>query len=236
MTSKEIARLVKHIEPQGVKFTRTKKGLLLRLPDDTTTMIHFTSSDHASTDAIRARLRRAGVSWPTDSAAVKLPPYLGTGSASKTTLERMSGVLDDLGNPLKLKTADAMRIWKSKGYPTDYASVMRGLYNSGYTPTQKTPRGQIAWEREDEEAVTAIVEEIEHPEPIEPPALALVPEPEPEPEPTKPAGREFIDTADSWTVDLETIDRDLTLRQILGLYGSTGLTLELRVWRHDENH
>ena len=67
LSRKETERLLDYIEPQGVKISPVKNGVMLRLPDGGTQVVHFSVSDHRGPQKLRARLKRAGVSWPTDA-------------------------------------------------------------------------------------------------------------------------------------------------------------------------
>jgi hypothetical protein len=44
-------------------------------------------------------------------------------------------------------------------------------------------------------------------------------------------GREFIDTEDSWTLDLTNKPAHMTLSDYLTVLESAGLEFEIRVWR-----
>jgi hypothetical protein len=59
-----------------------------------------------------------------------------------------------------------------------------------------------------------------HPEPEAPPAGA-----------EGPAEREFLDSADSWTVDAAALPSHMTVTAWLAMCTAMGLTGELRVWR-----
>lgn len=64
------------------------------------------------------------------------------------------------------------------------------------------------------------------PDDLEPSALD-----EAEQEAPAPESREFLDTADSWTVDLARLPSGLTLDSLVDLYSAAGLLVEVRVWR-----
>lgn len=67
LSRKEIGVLLDHVRDEGVRLKDTKKGIMLLLPNGTSTVLHFTNSDHRGTLNLRATLKRAGVSWPWDA-------------------------------------------------------------------------------------------------------------------------------------------------------------------------
>lgn len=223
MSRKEINRLLDYVEPQGVTTTRTKKGVLLRLPDQSTTMLHFSGSDHRERDNVRARLRRAGVSWPTDGdplgdAITKSKPQKTTLDKAKKALLRWEG---------STITGAQLRRLLPEGETMTVVASQRALYHLGWTPsgpaTSRKWWKPIELEPEPNEPV-AIQPETE-PEPV---ALHIVPDPIPEPEP-----REFIDSVDSWTAQLDQLPDTLTLGDVRKMVQAFGLHLELRTWRAD---
>lgn len=226
MTSKEILRIVKHIEPQGVTVTRTKKALLLRLPDGTATTLHLTTSDHRAAANARARLRRSGVTWPGDAHPSPLPPSITEAKLQRATIELARETLNKLDNPMVLTVKEMTRaLPDNKGCGP--LTVPRMLYHSGYRPNGK--RGNaVLWEREltDAEANAMFA-----PEDQELPQLRIVENIEDEPAVNTDAdGREFIDSVDSRVMDLDTLDPALTVSQLRQVLAAAGLRMEVRTW------
>lgn len=61
---KEIRKLRKGLEPQGVEFKKTKSGFRLLFPNGSTGSIHTSYSDRMAMTALRAIVKRAGLEWP----------------------------------------------------------------------------------------------------------------------------------------------------------------------------
>lgn len=64
MTKREISRLIRGFEKQGVRIRVTGKGWVLYLPDGTTACFHRTPSDRRAMLNFRARIERSGLAWP----------------------------------------------------------------------------------------------------------------------------------------------------------------------------
>lgn len=322
LSMKEIARIIEYVEPQGVSVTRTKKGLLLRLPNGKTEMVHFTNSDHRAFENQRARLHRAGIELPTDRHALKnLPDYITAGSMRQATLDRAQRVLDDMGSPRKVTATEFM---EAGGAP-NHGLANRTLYHLGWLPQTDRKRAHKIWlqpiENEEEpmteEQLLERVERNVNMELIEwhgtkgsvaeriytllaqagregmttaalraalpesnpatvssslsnmkktnlvasptwgvyalPAAAAAASEPEVEvqdevdeelEQDTPPVhtgihgnigDREFIDSVNSWVLDLSVLGDDLTLGNIKAMLRSAALDFELRVWHENEN-
>lgn len=322
MSMKEIARIIEFIEPQGVGVTRTKKGLLLRLPNGDTDMIHFTNSDHRAYANTRARLRRAGIDLPTDRHAAKnLPDYITAGSMRATTLDRARRILEEMGSPGRI-TSNAFM--EAGGAPT-HGLANRTLYHLGWLPQTDKKRAHKIWiqpiDQEDEPmteeqllervernanatwapfrgakgsvahrvyqllaetgqalSTTEIREKLPdahattvssslsnlkkrevialsqgrwHLESISPqigPDAEQVEEPEPEAEDDDEqdelprtgihghvGDREFIDSVNSWALDLAILGEDMSIDQLKRTLRAAGLDFEVRVWHENEN-
>lgn len=241
MSRKEIARLLDHIEPQGVTTTRTTKGVLLRLPDQSTTMLHFTGSDVREAKNVRARLKRAGVSWPTDGEP--LGDRIITSRPQKRTLALATEALSRWEG--RSITGAQLRRLLPEGESMTVHTSQVALWHLGWTPTGPATSRKwlrpLADEPEPEHLLTnaeLAARELAHlpqpepqPEPTEAPQLALVPDDVPE----APAGglREFIDTADSWTASPAALPPELTVTQLAQVLAAFGLQSEIRVWRGD---
>ncbi|AYG02404.1 hypothetical protein D7I44_01865 [Gryllotalpicola protaetiae] len=138
MSMKEISELVAYIEPQGVRTLRTKKGILLRLPNDETAMVHFTTSDVRAKDNLRTRLHRAGIECPDDRHPLGLPPYITETKPSKGTLERVLAALRTVGEPWRPSPAE-IELATGQGY----VPVRSALYHLGYRP-ERRPNKKLA--------------------------------------------------------------------------------------------
>lgn len=176
MSRKEIARLLDHVEPQGVTLTRTKSGVLMRMPDGkATAMVHFTSSDVNMRKALRAQLKRAGVSWPTDAGPVRAE--ITDHKPTRRSLEQVSQALAGWDQ----RYITGSQLVRLMGGEPDYSkakesgasrgmtllAAQRCLYHLGWIPTG--PAKARKWLR---------------PLELEPePVHLLEPEPEPTPEP-----------------------------------------------------
>lgn len=258
MSKKEIARLLDHIEPQGVNVTRTTKGLLLRLPDQTTAMLHFTGSDVREPKNVRARLRRAGVTWPGDE--TELPDYITSGNPpSRHTLERVQAALEGWDQRY-VNGAQLRRLLEERGDKSiNVMTAQRALYALGWVPTGKRTARKwlrpLELEPEPVEAQPDNVTPLEPAEPVElrpaikewgePPAAAaqhvtaarvehpapLQLVPDTPPVRSHPGGREFIDTHDSWVADPAALPEGLTVQQLQQVLRAFGLDGEFRVWR-----
>lgn len=236
MSRKEIARLLDHIEPQGVTTTRTTKGVLLRLPDQSTTMLHFTGSDVREAKNVRARLKRAGVSWPTDGEP--LGDRILTSRPQKRTLEVAAEALSRWEG--RSITGAQLRRLLPEGVTMTVHTSQVALWHLGWTPTGSATARKwlrpIDTEPEPEHLLTSAelaareLAALPAPQP-EAPQLSLVHDEVP---PAAAAGavREFIDTHDSWTATAAALPPDLTMAQLAGVLDAFGLASEIRVWRN----
>lgn len=265
MTTTQQAIFIKSMEEQGVGVTRTRKGLFLRLPDGTSTSLHFTNSDYRAQQNLINRLRRAGVRHPEDPKNV----------------ERLGRQITD-AQPVAQKTKDRILEYVvAAGYPQAvtvkgiilatgmaHITITRALYQMGFKPIPgrynsrdwlvpdevlaKKPEPEPEPDVEVKLRETTVLE----PTPDEPEQNA---EPEsptfscsicgsdehdylghpspPTPVPKAPAKekpeREFIDTHDSWTLDLKELGRFgfFTVEQLATVLRAAGLEMEIRVWR-----
>lgn len=201
------AQLINYVEPQGVTVVRTTKGLLFRFPNGGTEMIHFTQSDYRATRNARANFRRNGIEWPGDSTAHKV-----TKNPSAKTLEAVAPVLAGRDN---LIVNDVARDAGVGFYAAQGALVKLGWWRDYGNPKSSAVRWHPPIENPSE-----VVEEID--------AAAE------EPEPTPTDQREFLDTVDSWAVDLDAIaneNRLIYVNDLVASYRAAGLAVELRVWK-----
>src|SRR6187399_366153 len=77
MSPKEIRGLLDHLREQNVRMKRTKAGWLLYLPNGETANVHLTPSDWNGHLPLRAAIKRAGLTWPTDKVLNQVPKFDG---------------------------------------------------------------------------------------------------------------------------------------------------------------
>lgn len=258
MSATQVDRFVRSMEDQGVGVTRTKKGLLLRLPDGESTSVHFTNSDVRAEQNLIARLRRAGVRHPDDPRNVAdLPENITNAVVADRSKRKIMGAIEAMGYPEYVRVVD---LENRTGQA--HITITRALYAMGFIPIVgkrnardwKTPEDILALrpesptipEREatpEEEA--AILASIESPDFVEvgPPAPINFDPPLSTEEAEayvkatdKQEEREFIDTHDSWVLDLDRLAGGLfvdsiPLAQLKTVLEAAGLNMEIRVWR-----
>jgi hypothetical protein len=239
MTETQIARFSKSMEAQGVGLTRTKKGLLLRLPDETTTMIHFTNSDVRAEANVKARLRRAGVTHPDDNKVADLPAYITQGRIREDAKVRLFAWVREKGYP---ENVYSKQLVADLGW--DPGQANRNLFHCGFVAQNAIDKKGRPWATPEwllEEGIQAEQDaEAESPT-IEEPLMEFVHRAQaaqqavnelgagvPE---VKVQGREFIDTYDSWIVDLSALPQHLTIGDYFGALAASGVTGEVRLWR-----
>jgi hypothetical protein len=128
MTSTQQRRYIRICEEQGIRVTRTKKGLLLRFPDGSSTVQHFTQSDVKATQNQIARFRRAGMTHPDDPRPpVDLPSYITSGTITSTTRKKIIDYVIGAGFPEIVYQKD---VTKALGMDPGWAN--RALYHTGF--------------------------------------------------------------------------------------------------------
>lgn len=243
LSMKETRRLIEHIEPQGVRATKTKNGLLLRLPNGDSTVVHYSVSDHRGPAKLRATLKRAGVTWPTDPGQ-----HVQKGKPGKLTQERGEKALKALGDVPQLTTRE-MALAMGLDPKKNGVQVRRFLLWAGWQPVGNTltarwipplpenardpfPVAEVETAAQ-LEAVTVAEEAPTAPQAPEEAEEAPEPTPDPEPAaaaPTGPQVREFIDTANSWAADWDAMPDDMTVGQLRQMFALLRLDMELRTW------
>jgi len=220
MSRKEIDRLLDHVAPQGVGLTRMKKGVLLRLPDQSTTMVHFTPSDHRAAQNLRARLKRAGVTWPTDGDP--LPKSVTEHQPRAGTLAKAERLLLHWDQK-HINASQLVRLAQARGETLSQGTAAACLYHLGWTPTG--PFSARKWLRplgpDEPETV-----------PVDAPVTPIRPETETDPAAIKvETGREFIDSVDSWCADINRLPAGMPVGDVLRVLSAFGLSAELRAWK-----
>jgi hypothetical protein len=246
------------MQDQGVGVLRTKKGLLLRLPDGSSTAVHFTNSDVRAKDNLIARLRRAGVRHPDDRKDIAaLPLNITSGSVAPATKRRIQEAVAGMNYP---DSVQVQRLRELTGL--EHITVSKGLYALGFTPTLGKGNSRD-WMTPPDMLDRRTTEPEHEPEP-EPESPTLPDEPEPDrPMPMEPqrfsagrdfvdfpdvssnghgdpatiqvqqsSGREFIDSHDSWVVDLTGVPKAVS--RYMQVLRAAGLSAEIRVWRDRE--
>lgn len=130
MTPSQQQRFIRICEDQGIKVTRTKKGLFLRFPDGSSTVQHFTNSDVKSTQNQIARFRRAGMTHPEDPRGPKdLPKYITEGTITPASRQKIIDYLNSRGMPEVIYQKDV-----TKDLNMDPGWVNRALFHTGFRP------------------------------------------------------------------------------------------------------
>lgn len=259
LSPKEIRVVIKHLQDQNIRMKRTKNGYLVYLPDGKTQMIHLTPSDHKGHMSLRAAFKRAGVTWPTDAQlAVKedfeteLPSYITTGRPQERTLNRYRVVLDRMHEDgiTEISTGDlANRVGGTK----DYSGMYRSLLALDYEPIPGPHKGQRLWRKrpdliplkgydwqaENEAAMTEAADAGVMMTPVPHPSAGLHPQGvtpgADKPDPSVPKEREFIDTHDSWTIEMRaSVVAGMSVRDLRQTMNAAGLEMEIRVWKSDK--
>lgn len=254
----QVQRIIRSMQEQGVGVTRTKKGLLFRLPDGSSTAMHFTNSDVRAEANLIARLRRSGVRHPDDQKNVaELPKNITEAKVATRTKDKVLKAVADLGYPDSVKVLTITELAN-----IDHVTCSRGLYALGFRPIVgkrnsrdwQTPGELLDLRPREEEPVFEPGELIGNGErePYQNPGHTIAESADPEwlatvtgarlfqqevnehgmgkPEEPKvelSAGREFIDTHESWTV----ATAPACVEEYLDTLRGAGLTVEIRVWR-----
>lgn len=232
MSATQQERFVRSMQDQGVAVTRTTKGFFLRLPNGESTTVHFTLSDVRAQKNLYAVLRRAGVRHPEDPKNMnELPESITeSGQPAPRTRRSIERYVEDHGFPDKVAV---LAIVKDTGM--EHVTITRALYHMGFLPT-KGKRGARDW---------LTPEEILKRKPKGGPVESQTFDPEPELEeqflaapdettatPVPPMERrEFLDSHDSWVVNLEGLPLHMSLGDYFDSIAASGLQFEIRVWR-----
>lgn len=128
MTPSQQQRFIRICEDQGIRVTRTKKGLFLRFPDGSSTVQHFTQSDVKANQNQIARFRRAGMTHPDDPRGpVKLPAYITSGTISAATRKKIVDFVVGADFPEVVYQKDVTRALNM-----DPGWANRALYHTGF--------------------------------------------------------------------------------------------------------
>lgn len=248
MSEPQVARFTKSMMEQGVGVLRTKKGLLLRLPDGSSTSVHFTNSDIRATTNLYARLRRAGVRHPEDPKNVsQLPSQITEGTTAPRTKLKVLEAMKELNYPDSV-TVQQMRSLTG----LEHITASKALFHLGFTPVVgrrnsrdwMTPADLLDQRRLEPESEPAEEsptfsgddengELFDNVRSIVDGARAFQQEVNDlgmgEPQVQAVGDREFIDTHDSWIVDLKSVPKEV--RTYMKGLAAAGLHAEIRVWR-----
>lgn len=200
MTVSQVNALGAHVERQGVIVTRTKSGLLLRLPNQDTCMVHFSSSDVNQIHQVRRKLKHAGITMPSE-------PKNAGGKPTKRTKELVRSALIKLGDPDPVRIHDVL---KAVAEPISPGAATNVLIGMGYHPS-----GTRASRR------------YHRPDMI---SLLPTPEPVPVQAPSQTAAPEFVDLIGSRMIDPAMLPDHLTMGDVRAVLEALGMGLQLRVW------
>ena len=176
----ETRKLLAHIEPQGVVTTPVKNGTMLRLPNGRRTVVHYSVSDHRGPQKLKAELKRAGVTWPTDkhdqNKSTRGKPY-------PATTQVLDPILKKLKSRPRIKNAD-IRALLPEGTEVPNSTIRKYMLWNGYESVGATV--SAAWIKP-EPTLRALPDLAPEPAPVpEPAVIPLTPAPDPAPEPTPP--------------------------------------------------
>ena len=130
MSKTQRLRFIRICEDQGIRVTPTKKGLLIRFPDGSSTVQHFTNSDVRAEQNQIARFRRAGMTHPNDTRPTEsLPAYITSGSISRKTKQKIVDYVASQGYPESILSSAIVKDLKM-----DPGWANRALYHSGFRP------------------------------------------------------------------------------------------------------
>lgn len=227
LSKKESARLISYVESQGVKVSSVKSGYMLKFPNGESTTMHLTGSDNRGPLNLRAVLKRNGIEWPTDNQDIKLNPL---------TVQRGSEVLEKMGFPNTIRMRDFRTAATLIEWNVPNSTIGRFLRSMGYVATGNTQaqRYILAETIESKEYAEAV--EIANmdlkPEPYQP-IVSITPEPLPAllTKETTLEVREFLDTHDSWTVNMDILPDTITLGDMKLMFAAMGISFEVRVWK-----
>jgi hypothetical protein len=223
LSKKETAKLLDYIEPQGVDITPVKNGYLLRLPNGETTTVHLSVSDHRGPANLKATLKRAGVKWPTDS------NYGGSRSGIQHEHTKKFGekLLLSFNYAEVIKASDLRLKAQEIGWNPTSNTIRKFMISKGYQSIGAT--SGLKWKK-----ITPIV--TERKELIEQDNVAEIVSinsetPNPLDRVIKETPREFLDTHDSWTINLDILPHNLSLGDTMMMLKAMGLKFEIRVWK-----
>lgn len=247
MSATQVNRFVDSMTDQGVGVTRTKKGLFLRLPDGSSTSVHFTTSDVRALPNLMTRLRRAGVRHPDDTKDVTaLPSNITDVAVAERTKRRVREAIATMGYPEYVTVMDVKEVTGM-----EHVTISRALYALDFVPVRgkrngrdwMTPQDILSENPEEVDGKPAQVEpesitfqpddtavptpDDEHPEPEEPQTIE-----EPQVEPAQRI--DFIDERDSWVPDMKEllgVALYAMVKDRLQVLSAVGIEFEIRVWR-----
>lgn len=84
--------LLLHLEGQGARVKRTRKGVRVLFPNGMTLGMHWTESDHRAVLNSRAVVRRAGFTWPFDHQPRRVHAMAGTPLSPERQLDLAAAI------------------------------------------------------------------------------------------------------------------------------------------------
>ena len=210
LSKKETEKLLTHVEAQGVKVTPVKNGFMLRLPNGESTTVHLSVSDHRGPANMRAFLKRNGIDWPTDKVKNQ--------KLSKGSLDKGDALILALDFPAAITNKHLRHTASDMGWNPTADVLGRYMRIAGYEAIGRT--AGIIWKKPMPiiEEVKKEVVTVEKQEVVTDTGNVYL-------------SREFLDTHDSWTVDLAMMPQNVTLSDMQMMFKATGLSFEIRVWR-----
>ena len=220
LSKKETARLLTHVEAQGVAVTTVKNGYMLRLPNGESTTVHLSVSDHRGPLNLRAFLKRNGIDWPTDKQSdIKM---------LKSTIAKGEEVLEKMGNPRTVRMHDFATAASLIEWNVPNMTISRFLVYKGYEPVGNTVQRRYIMP---EPIVTELKPPVVSPEPKAIVSIVKQPLDSVLTKETTLEVREFLDTHDSWTVNLDILPDTLSVRDMKLMFAAIGVEFEVRVWK-----
>lgn len=247
MSRKEIDTVLKGLEAQGCELVPRKNGTVVRFPNGGHTSFHYSQSDTNDRKYSRALIRRNGLKWPLDGESRKKDIMAPAGrprneqkwAAIRATLAHREeqGYTTHQMALLRKETGESdaflRRVLIEEGYSKDEATATWSKPSAGpvtvesklVVPGYSTPffeEPKIMPSKLTEAIKTAGQTTAATPVNVNPVSA---------PAPVKETDREFIDTHESWTIDINPSIKAQTVDDLLRIYAAAGLEMELRVWR-----
>lgn len=229
--TKEHVRIIDYVTPQGVTTLRTTKGILFRMPNGETEMLHYTVSDWRGTRNFRANLRRNGIEYPGDyeNKKSKKPP-------KKDSIEKVKSVLSDF-NSDSVTTVEIYKKLKTIGTPANATTIQGVMLYLGYWHDYKKPDARTTFVWHPPIDPKEIVEPLEDMENLVEYADDTDDETDADTETVNVSTVAVTENAlhndgvEHWFVQLDGLDGSITIDQLRIIYMAAGFNLEVRLTR-----
>jgi len=207
MSDTELREFEDSIDQQGGYSKRTAKGIMFYFPDGSQSLMHFTSSDPRAMLNQRAMWLRHGLVWPLDGVDKKA-------TKSLSNKEQVQLFIESYKDDEMMGTAE---IAEALSVPS--SAVRRWMTAAGFKQFGRPEDGRkLFWAKSYTVAVG-----FEQPEPVAEPVKVQ-----------KTGDREFIDSHDSWVMDLTHVDGTSSMAQFHSIMVGLNLAYEIRVWKREE--